>query len=884
MAKYRRTIQSGGFRPEQVSEKNITRLQEHADRITQALRDERNAVISDRNNIAQSMKENAAIEQKQSETSYRIQKQNEETLLQQERALAARAEKQFEMDSRASAQVFGDLSRLSFTAADKLREIEIEKLTQKDKALAAEIMLLGDNHPHVKALAGLKTEVQIEEIQSKSKLAQAREAGLDDYEADKILKNLNKLGYHSKSAILNHVSKKWGGFLRDALQDSTKKYYDPETNEMFSGMEAGRDRNRAQIVASQELKVFEDIHGTTAQLASLKQETGFYNNIFSVTQTFVDSAAKAHHADVIEGQTTDFRFKLRNAKDAKQAQDIIEGEADTLRSLLGNEGFQKLLRETAKQVDSDGNPMYNLAAMAAARIGPKGEAWGDRWKDQVETVKAELAQGQNAIFRQQEATKDREATQAFERIMPRLMEQLDANPAQDDKDILATAEAELLNKYGRVPHQFVMLKRQIENENKVESEQKAAIIREKIRTGRATQGEVLSIGNPTLRAELQQEYNQAVKARNFGPNYDATLKAVKKAAMKVMGDSLEGAASFQTERLNLVMQQDFAADYKDGLVKFNGDATRALDYASNKLEAEVTRALAGDQKARYYNTSGEYNQKVFNNIQALKTKTAAQKDEAMNTLISTIGAVGINALESPGLLGNEIELRHISQSNATGQVLQFTPQITRAANLLGITELEATNAAIAAHNKVNPNKILPLTLDPALQAVNSARPETRALFFNNPTTGSVYRGSVEIDSPSLSQARHVRSSMRPFVSGNTGRSTGPHGDFRVWDKTTKQYVNPGPFMNLLTVNGKPVTSQYQMTSPYGMRNHPVTGEYKMHHGIDYAMPEGTQVDVNARFLEEIDDPTAGIMGIYEFERNGRQYELHALHGQRRPRN
>jgi len=760
MAKYRRTIQSGGFSPEQVSEKNITRLQEHADRITQALRDERDAVISDRNNIARSMKENAAIEQQQSETSYRIQKQNEQTLLDNERALAERAQKQFEMDSRASAQIFGDLGRLSFTAADKLRKIEIEKLTQKDKALAAEIMLLGDNHPDVKALAGLKTEVQIEEIQSKSKLAQAREAGLDEYDADKILQRLNKLGYHSKSAILNHVSNKWSAFLREALQDGTKKYRDPETGEMFSGMEAARDRNRAQLVASQELKVFEDIHGTTAQLAALKQETGFYNNIFNVTQSFVDSAAKAHHADVVDGQLTDFRFKLRNAKDSKQAQDIVEAEADTLRSLLGNEGYQKFLRETAKQVDSDGNPMYNLAAMAAARIGPNGETWGDRWKDQVETVKAEIARGQNVIFSLQEATKDREATQAFQRVMPRLLAQLDANPAQDDKDILATAEAELLNKYGRVPKQFYDLQRQIVTENKAESEQKAQLILEKIRTGRATQGEVLSIADPALRAEVQKQYDATIKLRNFGPNYSETLKAVKKAAMKIMGDSLEGSASFQTERLNLVMQQDFANDYKEGLVKFNGDTTRALDYASAKLEAEVTRALAGDKKARYYSTTGEYNQKEFTNIQALKNKTAAQKDEAMNTLISTIGAVGINALESPGLLGNEIELRHISQSNMTGQVLRFTPQIIKAARLLGITELEATNAAIAAHNKVNPNKIPPLRLDASLKAINNARSETRALFFNNPSPTTIMRGAAEITGSPLRDPGNMRSTFR----------------------------------------------------------------------------------------------------------------------------
>lgn len=760
MAQYKRSIQPAGFRPEEVSEKNISRLQEYSDRIIQSLREERDAVISNRNTVYDAMKENVQIEQQQAATNQQIQQQNINTQLKEQQDLSKRALDEYEIKSRANAQIFKDVANMSFTASKKLREIEIEKLDQKDRAKAAEIMMMGDNHPDVKALKALKTEVQIEELNSNTKLAQAREQGLDDYDADKLLEQLNQLGYHSKSAILNHVGTKWRSYLAEAMSDGNPKYVNPETGQSFSGLQAARDPYLAQIVASQELKEFEDIHGISAQLSALKQETGFYDKVFNVTQNLVDVAGRAHHADAVDKAVTDFRFALRNAKDAADAARIMELRAPTLRSLLGNEGYQKMLRETGSQVDTDGSFPYNLDGMAAAKIGPNGEAWGERWKDQVEQIKALRAQGANAVFRTEEATRDREATQAFRNVEAGLMDQLAAADPQDDLSILATAEAQLRDRHGTVPKQFYDLQRQILQENKIESERKAAIISEKIRTGRATQGEILSIADPTLRAQAQEQYNAGIKARNFGPNYELTLKSVKKAAMKIMGDSLEGAASFQTERLNLVMQQDFSNDYKEGLKKFNGDADRALDYASNKLEAEVTRSMAGDQKARYYSTSGANNQKVFTNIQALKAKTAAQKDEAMNTLIQTIGALGVNALESPGLLGNEIELRHISQSNATGQVLQFTPQIIRASKLLGITELEATNAAIAAHNKVNPNKILPLTLDPTLRAVNNARPATRALFFDKPTVNSIKQGAAEILQTPLKDPVNMRPAFR----------------------------------------------------------------------------------------------------------------------------
>ena len=84
-----------------------------------------------------------------------------------------------------------------------------------------------------------------------------------------------------------------------------------------------------------------------------------------------------------------------------------------------------------------------------------------------------------------------------------------------------------------------------------------------------------------------------------------------------------------------------------------------------------------------------------------------------------------------------------------------------------------------------------------------------------------------------------------FVTGNTGESTGPHLDFRVWDKKKGGYVsNPGDYAHLVTTaDGTPVNKAFQMTSPYGMRNHPVHGGRKLHEGIDYATPSGTKLNV-----------------------------------------
>jgi hypothetical protein len=201
------------------------------------------------------------------------------------------------------------------------------------------------------------------------------------------------------------------------------------------------------------------------------------------------------------------------------------------------------------------------------------------------------------------------------------------------------------------------------------------------------------------------------------------------------------------------------------LRKFNNDPARALQYASDRMERDVQAAKVNtDKTARYYSETGPGNSKVFKNIRGFEAKTNAEKDQAMNTLISTVGAVGIGALDSPGLLGSELEMRKLSEANRTGEVLKFTPEVLQAAKLLGITELEAANAAIATFNK-NGAGIPPLMLDPNLQLINDARPETRALFFDNPSVSSVMRGSAEILQEPLRNPSNIRANIVQYVTG-----------------------------------------------------------------------------------------------------------------------
>jgi murein DD-endopeptidase MepM/ murein hydrolase activator NlpD len=826
-------------------------LDQYSNRIINALKQERDAVTSNRNDIANAMQTNAKIEADQAATNQKIAQQNLDTQLRDQQNLSKAALDNYSRQVEATQKLVGTVAGLSLTAAKKFREIEIEKLEQKDKAEAAEILVMGDNHPAVKALKALKYDVQAEEVRGKNEIAKAREAGADRLAADEALGRLNQLGYHAKTSLLTHVGNQWGAYLREALI-SDKVYTHRETGKQFTGIDANANQGLALELAAQELVQFEKINGIAGQ---------------HFKQDFLQS----------------FRFKLKNAKDAKTVQDIVEADFQSLRSLFGNEGAHEILQNTGAEVDIDGKPVYNLAGIEAARLGPNGETWGEYWSKRSTAARKGLVDGRASAIQSDAKLRSANAEADYQRIRPGLLQQLAAAGPKDDLSILETAHKQLFDRNGGVvPKSFTDLQAQILKENKTESENKAALLADKIQKGIATRGEVMSIADPTIRANTIELFDKATKVRKFGENYDSTLKSIKKAAMRVMGDSLEGASSFEADRLKLVMQKDFASDYEEGLKKFNGDTAAALNYASDRLEEEVRLAKAGtDKNSRYHSTTGPNNSKVFTNIKAMRDQTEAQKTEAMSNLIATLGAVGISALDSPGILGSSIDMELLSEKSRNGEALVFNPQIRQAAKLLDITEVEAANTAIAAFNKNGAN-IPMITVGPNVQLVNNARPETRALFFGeNANNTTVQRGTAEVYPQTLAHARNLRGSMRQFVTSNTGVGTGPHADFRVWDKQLRRYVDPTLFMDLLSVNGKPLTEQFRMTSPYGMRTHPVTGEYKMHHGIDFATPEGTRVDVNASFLEEVDDPTAGIMGIYEFERGGRQYELHGLHGQRR---
>jgi len=122
--------------------------------------------------------------------------------------------------------------------------------------------------------------------------------------------------------------------------------------------------------------------------------------------------------------------------------------------------------------------------------------------------------------------------------------------------------------------------------------------------------------------------------------------------------------------------------------------------------------------------------------------------------------------------------------------------------------------------------------------------------------------------------------MSTFYTGNSGTSTAQHLDFRVWDVNKGAYTDPSRFTSRMRVGDGLLTDQFSVTSPHGMREHPLHGGWKMHHGIDYGTPTGTPVTIQGgKFLTTFNDPGGGITSQYSItDDDGNPFEILLMHG------
>jgi len=745
MAKYRRSARGGSFRPEQVSGQGEARLQEYANRIINGLRDEQEAVISNRNTIADAMKENAEIESKQASTNAKIEQQNLQSKLDAIQAQSAAAMQQFEIDTKASGEIFKNISNLSLTAGKKLQEIEIERLHQKWKNDQAEVLLLGNNHPAVKALDGLIKEQNTLLVQGQAQVYEAQQNGANPLEVSKLSEMLRTMSYGAKLGVYGLIGKKYPSFLREKFLDDTQVYTDSQGNQ-FKGNEAARDPERTNIVIAAAYDQFLELSELKGTNPALLQKSGLLDSMMLTHQQAIRTAEKGKIEDNDTKADYEYTSGYANQPDTASRKNFIETNWIPMVTRKGFKGALDFLTESAKQTDENGIPINEPDALFSAVIGPNGKTFEESFPTRVAEIRKALVNAKSQAFRMEEENNRQNAILDFRAVESDLIAQLAAAPPSEDLNILATAIAESRKRNnGQVARQLLDLQQANLAQNKQEAEAKFAAIQDLARAGMLKQGDVLGISDPTLRAQAQELLNTQNKTSKFGPDYQAVLKGLAGDARKIAGDSLEGASSSSAQTVKLFMERQFAAWYKEGLARNNNDPTAALSHANKKHQKELAASLAGEGTGLYVRKLGENNAATYPNIEKTRRKTQAQTDANLARIENLVGTIGAGALNSPGLVMGEQSLRNLSQTHYTGGSIGqlITPEVKRSAQLLGVSEMEVINRQIDAYNKINTDKIERIE-SPTLDLVNDARPETRQLFTNLPTRASVYRGAATI--------------------------------------------------------------------------------------------------------------------------------------------
>ena len=839
MAKYRRSAKGGSFRPEQVSGQGEARLQEYSDRIISALRDERDAVISNRNDISAAMKENADIESQQFSTNAKIKQQNVQTQLDSVQALNRASMQEFETKTKAQQQIFGTISDFSLTAHKKLQEIEIERLHEQWNNDYFQVLSLGDNDPNVKFVSGLIKDAQAKEVEGYTEINKGLENGLDEFDAVEASKRISSLSYGAKLALFQKVGQQYPSYLKEQFMDSTFQYTDDRDGTKFTGNQASRDPYRASIVASRAMQSYLDISKLTGTNPALLQKSGLLNSLLSNNQSITKTAQSAYVEDTNFNLDTSFKNRLANASSPEEAVAIIETSwIDLVNRKGGFENAHEFLTKLLQSVDVDGKPIFNEQALFAAKLGPNGATWGETWKTRRAEIQTALVNAKDSAFRNEESRRQTNAIKQYRSIDEDLKAQLAAAGPSDDLDILGTAIKEFKDKYeGYVPPQLLDLQRDISTQNKAEAEANLQVAQQLAADGQLTQGHVLSIQDPTMRSQAQELLNTQNKASKFGNDYQQTLKALKADAKKIADNSLEGSASSSAVELQLFMEKQFAAWYKEGLAQNNGDPTAALAYARKNHNSELAKSKAGTKEGLYYRSVGENNASVYSNIQKERKRTEAVIDANKANITDSIDSMGISALNSPGIIYREDALRNLSQTHYTGGSIAnlITPEAKHAADILGIGVMEVINRQIDAYNKVNPNQINRIE-SPTIDLVNNARLETQKLFTDNPTVGSVDRGQAEVLGEPLRDPNNMRRTFA-YISGNIGlTSTGPHLDVK---KVGGGEFSPNALDEYVEVNDPEFG-----TVPLGQV--PITGDFASHtvrgsHGIDYGLYSNTEV-------------------------------------------
>ena len=201
---FRGATKARGFSPQQVSDAAISRMREESNRVVRGMQAAAQSDISQRQRIAQEMKENQQYEQTARKRNYDIQTQNQNTEIRQTQMDSATAKSQLISNQNAQSAIFANIANLSNTAAEKYEEIQKVKSDERAQEAINEFLINPNQDEVINQILGEYELAATEEVRQ-SELDVALAKGGDRLAISKV-RSLDSNGrYKLDQARVNYI-------------------------------------------------------------------------------------------------------------------------------------------------------------------------------------------------------------------------------------------------------------------------------------------------------------------------------------------------------------------------------------------------------------------------------------------------------------------------------------------------------------------------------------------------------------------------------------------------------------------------------------------------------------------------------------------------------
>ena len=395
---YQRSVRAGGYRPQQVDERNVARQREETARQIDGMRRAANAEIESRREVARSMKEDAAYTKAAKEKNFQIQTANSNRQIQGLQAQARRDQEQFNANAQANETIFKSISSLSASAGiivDRIQE-EQKKEKRKKERLAAE-----SQETDVDKLAY--------RVANQWKLAETSAAitgavnenianGGDEYVGEKVKSQNQAIAVDANEGeIYKLFSKTYGTAALKRIQaiEAERGRLSPEE------VAYELDRFRGELYDQLEIDRFDNDFLKPA----LDRANEFDRNLLATRRREFVTASKSNRKDRAKGNILNSRPETFNRVVATSYNEIVDANnGDRAAS------WDELERDVFNQIDEKGNFVISIEQIAQYPIyteeGKPAETFGKKFeKTRFANILRERVKIQNQ-YRKQQADAD----------------------------------------------------------------------------------------------------------------------------------------------------------------------------------------------------------------------------------------------------------------------------------------------------------------------------------------------------------------------------------------------------------------------------------------------------------------------------------------------